>query len=66
MELDKYLPISLLPSISIVFEKVVLNQLSDYFTVNNLLFEDQYGFRDKHSTELASVELMDRIITAFN
>ena len=64
MKLDNYRPISLLSSISKVFEKVVFNQLSEYFKVNNLLFEGQYGFRDKHSTELATVELMDRVITA--
>ena len=64
MKLDNYRPISLLSSISKVFEKVVFNQLTEYFKLNNLLFEGQYGFRDKHSTELATVELMDRVITA--
>ena len=66
MKLDNYRPISLLSSISKVFEKVVFNQLSEYFKVNNSLFEGQYGFRDKHWAELATMELMDRVITALN
>ena len=32
-----------------------------YFTQNNLFSDSQYGFRAKHSTELATVELVDRI-----
>ena len=37
-------------------------QLYNYFNVNNLLTEQQYGFRSKHSTELASIKLVDYII----
>ena len=57
------LPISLLPTISKVFERVIYSQLYTYFSENNLLSEQQYGFRAQHSTELASVKLVDNIIT---
>ena len=53
--------ISLLPVISKVFEKIVYNQLFKYFTDNNLFYTSQYGFRSLHSTELASLELIDRV-----
>ena len=33
---------------------------------NKLLFNHQYGFRSKHSTEFAALELIDRIITGMN
>ena len=59
---DNYRPISLLPIISKVFEKVVFKQVYDYFTKNKLLYKSQYGFRKKHSTELAGLELNDIII----
>ena len=54
--MDNYHPISLLPSISKLFEKVVSNQVFEYFMKNNLFYDGQYGFRDHHSAELANVE----------
>ena len=59
---DNYRPISLLPAISKVFEKIVYKQIYEYFTENKLIYDSQYGFREKHSTELASLELCDRIL----
>ena len=44
---DNYRPISLLCAISKLFEKVVYNQLYDYFTKNKLFHDNQYGFRTK-------------------
>lgn len=58
---DNYRPISLLPSVSKIFEKVVYKQVYTYFQINSLIYDSQYGFRDKHSTELASLEITDRI-----
>ena len=64
--MGNYRRISLLTSISKLFEKVVFEQLSDYFSSNKYFHEGQYDFREKQSTELATVELMDRIISALN
>ena len=58
---DNYRPISLLSSISKTFEKVVFNQVYEYFTNNDLLYNSQCGFRKLHSTEYASLETVDRI-----
>lgn len=59
---NNYRPISVLPSISKVVEKVISTQLYDYFEDNNLFHKNQYGFRKGHSTELAFLEIIDRII----
>ena len=61
--IDNYRPISLLPSCSKIFEKIIHCQLMQYFTMHGLFFAGQYGFRSGHSTELASVEFVDRILS---
>ena len=60
---SNYRPISLLPSLSKIFERVIFDQLLDYFTNNKLLCMDQFGFRPGHSTELAALRLVDHLIT---
>jgi hypothetical protein len=59
---DNYRPISLLSSISKIFEKVAYNQLLTYFSENKLFYKSQYGFRPQHSTEFATIALVDRIL----
>ena len=41
--LNNYRPISILATISKIFESVIYNQLYEYFNSNNLLTEEQYG-----------------------
>ena len=60
--MDNYRPISLLTSTSKLFEKIVFTQLYNYFHENQLFYPSQYGFRKMHSTELAALELTDRIL----
>ena len=60
--LSNYRPISNLPTISKIFERVIYIQLYDYFCKNNLLCEQQYRFRSKHSTELATIKLIDYLL----
>ena len=60
--MDNYRPVSLFTSISKVFEKVVFTQLYEFFDKHNLFFSSQYGFRKKHSTEMAGLELTDKIL----
>ena len=59
--LSNYRPISLLSSISKIFEYVILDQVSNYFLENELLTPEQYGFRPGHSTELAALNLVDKL-----
>ena len=56
-----YRQISLLSSVSKVFEKAAYGQLYEYFSSHALFYDSQYGFRKYHSTELAALELVDRI-----
>ena len=61
--INNYRTISVLPVISKVFETVIFDQLTEYFTNNNLFNSQQYGFRKNESTELAALELIDRLLT---
>ena len=56
----------MLPVISKIFKNVMHTQLIEYFTGNNLLSSQQYGFRSNRSTDLAALELMDRNIHHIN
>ena len=60
--MDNYRPISLLTSISKLFEKLVFCQLYDYFRNNDLFYDSQYGFLKNHSTEFAAMELTDKVL----
>ena len=44
---DNYRPISILPALSKVFEKVAYIQFYDYLVENKLLYPGQYGFSEK-------------------
>ena len=59
--LSNYRPISLLPSMSKIFEKVILEQLFTYLDDNNLIHRYQYGFRKHHSTEYAALHIVDYV-----
>ena len=60
--ISNYRPISILPSISKIFERVMFNQLYSCFIENDLLYSSQYGFRKGNSTEFAVLEIIDRIV----
>ena len=60
-QFTNYRPISLLSSISKIFEKVIFKQLYTFFQEKQLFYSSQYGFREKHSTEFAALELVDRV-----
>ena len=51
-----YRPISVLPVISKVMERIIYTQLYDYLTTNKLLSEHHFGFRKYHSTATALLD----------
>eukprot|EP00117_Sycon_ciliatum_P042295 scpid95546/ scgid4445/ Probable RNA-directed DNA polymerase from transposon X-element; Reverse transcriptase len=59
-----YRPVSLLPIVSKLLEKLVQRQLADLIQANNVLPVTQYAFRARHSTEQALVVLTDGLLAA--
>ncbi len=51
-----------MPALSKIFEKVIFKQLYQFVQEKQLLYNAQYGFRTEHSTEFATLELIDRVI----
>ena len=49
-DISSYRPISLLPVMSKLFEKIFLKQIKSIIERRNLIPSHQFGFRDKHST----------------
>ena len=56
-----YRPISLLPIISKILEKIVANQLMFFLENNNLISKNQHGFRARLSTETALLTITNKI-----
>jgi len=55
---ESYRPISLIPIISKVFEKLLLKRLKPIITRENIIPDHQFGFREQHST----IEQVHRIV----
>ena len=53
---SNYRPISVIPTVSKIYEKIIYNQLYDYLNTYNLLTHCQSGFRSFHSTLTALLE----------
>ncbi len=49
-KMTNYRPISILPSISKVIEKVIYKRVYSFLNDNDILYRHQYGFRKGHST----------------
>ena len=52
-ETANYRPISILPTIAKIIERVVYEQLFYYFSAHHLFSPNQHGFRANHSTDTA-------------
>lgn len=47
---NSYRPISLLPSISKIVENIILRRIMSHCETNNIILNEQFGFRPRHST----------------
>ena len=60
-DMNNYRPIALLSSISKVFEKLMHSRIYNYLEKFDLLYDRQFGFRQKYATIDALEELTERI-----
>lgn len=62
---SSYRPISLLPTLSKLLEKVIKKRLCKFINENSILPPLQFGFRDKHSTTHQLQRIIEIISTGF-
>jgi len=63
---SEYRPISVLPVMSKLFEKVLYHRVYSYLTKDNLIDKRQYGFRENHATVLAITTIYDELLRNFD
>lgn len=63
---QSYRPISLLCSLSKVIEKIIFDRLLRFAQAENIIPPEQFGFRRKHSTVHALLNLTEKVTTGFN
>ena len=61
-----YRPISLLPNLSKILEKLVFNQIYQHLMENNLITEKQSGYRPSHGTHIQLIYLIHKLYSSLN
>ena len=60
--MNDFRPISLLPILSKIFEKIIAKKMMKFMNKNNILTDSQFGFRTNNSTELAVTSIYDKLL----
>lgn len=63
---QNYRPISLLPTLSKIFEIIIFNRIKKFEYQNKNMREEQFGFREKRSTVHQLARIANYITTNFN
>ena len=58
---SNYRPISLLSNINKILEKLMYDRLYKFLTQHNILYDLQFGFRSRHSTNHALINILEEI-----
>ena len=65
-DVSNYIPISVLPILSKILERLVHNQLYNYLSCSNIFNPCQSGFRRNHSTNTTLIDVTDHILDNMN
>ena len=63
---DNHRPVLILPVFSKILEKLMYNRILSFINKPKLLFEYNFGFHEKHGTDIALIVLLDKIMSYIN
>ena len=63
---DDYCPISILPVLFKVFERLIMKHLCNFIETNNIYYLTQAGYRRNNSTSAILIKMRDDILNAMN
>ena len=61
-----YRPVSVLPVFSKILERIMYNRLLSFLNKHKVIYDYQFGFREKYSTYLALITLTEKISNALD
>ena len=61
---DQYRPVTVLPILSKIYERLIAKHICHFITENNVYKETMSGFRKNHSTSTLLLKIRDDIIKA--
>jgi hypothetical protein len=59
-EFSNYRPISVLPALSKIYERLIYNRILEFFDKHEIFSNNQFGFRNKYSTSHAINSLVNQ------
>jgi len=62
--IGNYRPVSLLSTVSKIFERAFFSRLSSFINRFKILYTLQFGFREGHATDMAIIKLLENIINS--
>ena len=65
LEVSNYRPVSVLPIISKLLEKIMNSRLTKFLDSKKIIYEHQFGFQKHKSTTLAILDLYTKILKSF-
>ena len=65
-DVSNYRPISTLPFLSKVYERIIHKRLLNFFLKYNVLYNDQYGFLPQHDSTQAILKFTDQCYSCLN
>ena len=64
-QFSNYRPVSVLPVLSQVFERILKKRLVEFLDKHSVIISGQYGFRTGHSTDMAILDMVEKVRAAW-